>query len=61
MLKILKRVDKDKKYKGSDGKEHTSVNYYIVTDNDVWIPFRPVFSKSYAQLDVLCETLINGK
>ena len=59
-MKVVKRVDKQRKYEDKKGKERCSVNYYIVSDNDVWIPVRPVFSKSYTQLDMIAETVING-
>ena len=59
-MKVVKRVDKNRTYKDDEGKTHCSVNYYIVADNGTWIPVRPVFSKNYIQLDMLCETLING-
>lgn len=59
-LKIVKVIDHNKVYKDKNNKEHVSVNYYLV-HGSCWIAIRPSFSKGYSQLDVICETVHNGK
>lgn len=59
-LKVEKVVNLDRKYKDKEGKEHTSVNYYLMINNSR-VAIRPCFSKGYVQLDLVCETIINGK
>lgn len=59
-LKVVKIVNKDKFYTDGKGKERTSVNYYLVC-NDNYIAFRPSFSKGYYQLDTIAERIVNGK
>lgn len=58
-LNLVKIVDKDKTYTDKNGKQHCSVNYYVVVDQ-TYIAVRPCFSKGYTQLDMVCETRING-
>lgn len=58
-IKIIKVVNKSKTYQDKNGKSHPQVNYYIVVNNS-WIAFRPSFSKGYTQLDLVCETRVNG-
>lgn len=60
-MKILKIVDKNKKYVSkTNNKEYVSTHYYIVLDNGKYIPIMPTFKQGYAQLDTICETVING-
>lgn len=58
LVKIVKLVDTKNKYKDKSGKEHSSVNYYIVFNN-TWIAFRPSFAKGYTQCDTICEQIVN--
>lgn len=59
MLEIVKVLDYTKKYKDSKGKEHISVNYYVVSGN-AWVAIRPSFAKGYIQLDCLARVIKNG-
>lgn len=58
-LKVVKVINLDKKYLDSAGKEHTSVNYYLVINN-CYVAIRPSFSKGYTQLDTIAEIVKNG-
>lgn len=58
-LSIVKVVNKDKVYTDQKGKEHCSVNYYLVCGK-TYIAIRPSFSKGYAQLDLLSNVIVNG-
>lgn len=58
-IKVVKIVDKTKKYKAKNGKEYTSVNYYVVV-NDKYIAIRPSFKDGYTQLDVIAEEIVRA-
>lgn len=58
-LKVVKVINLDKVYTDKDGKQHTSVNYYLV-NGECWIPIRPSFAKGYGQLDVLADVVRQG-
>lgn len=60
MTEILKIVHKDKKYKAKNGKEYSEVNYYIRFNGNL-ICIRPAFSKDYSKLDMIAQTIVNGK
>lgn len=59
-LKIVKRINKDVRYKAKNGKEYVSTNYYVVLPNGTWVPIQPTFKNGYIQLDTICEKIING-
>ncbi len=56
----LVKIITDKVYKDKNGKEHKSVNYYIVLDNKKWVAIRPSFKTGYSFLDAVCTTIKNG-
>lgn len=57
-LKIVKIVDKTKeKYVAKNGKEYTSVNYYVVF-NGTYIAIRPTFKDGYTKLDLVSEEIV---
>lgn len=60
-MKLVKVVNKDKKYLASNGKEYTQCNYYIVLDNNQWLAVKPCFKNEYAKFDTICEIIINSK
>ena len=60
-MKVIKIVNKNQTYTDKNGKEYTSINYYLELDNKQWVPFRPSFSKGYMLLDAVCETIVNEK
>ena len=60
MLELLKIVNKDKKYKAKNGKEYTAVNYYLRFNGNLMC-IRPAFHKDYSKLDMIAETIVNGK
>lgn len=63
-IKVVKVVNKDKVYKDTKGKEHPSVNYYLVISingNETWTAIRPSFSKGYTSLDMVAQIVSNGK
>ena len=58
-LKLVKILNKGKKYLDKNGRERTEVNYYLVA-NGVYIAVKPCFSKGYVQFDMLSELIVNG-
>ena len=58
-MKIIKVVNLNKKFKAKNGKEYSSINYYVQLDNKKMIAIRPSFAKGYYALDVVAETIIN--
>ena len=59
-MKLVKLINKDKKYIDKNGKQHISVNYYLVLDNNKWVAIRPSFKQGYAFLDAVSEVVKNG-
>lgn len=59
-MKLVKLVNKDKKYTDKQGKQHVSVNYYLVLDNNKWVAIRPSFKQGYSFLDAIAEVVKNG-
>ena len=63
-IKVVKVVNKDKKYLDQKGNPHTATNYYnviTINGNQTWVAIRPSFSKGYSALDMVAEVVINGK
>lgn len=59
-MKVVKIVNKDKKYEAKNGKFYTSCNYYLVVNGN-YICIRPSFAKDYGKLDLFAEKVVNGK
>lgn len=59
-MKVVKIVNKNKKYTAKNGKEYAETNYYLVLDNKKYVAIRPSFSKGYTELDTICEIVVNG-
>ena len=59
-MKLVKLINKDKKYTDKRGVQHVSINYYLVLDNNKWVSIRPSFKQGYAFLDAVCEVVKNG-
>ena len=47
-MKLVKLINKDKKYTDKKGVQHFSINYYLVLDNNKWVAIRPSFKQGYA-------------
>lgn len=63
LVKILKIVNKDKKYLSKNGKEYSTCNYYVVLNisgKDVLVPIRPAFRRGYDLLDMVAEIRVNA-
>ena len=60
-MKLVKLINKGKKYTDKKGREHVSVNYYLVLDNNKWVAIRPSFKQGYAFLEAVSEVIKNGQ
>lgn len=60
-MKLVKIINKDKKYSDKKGNMHVSTNYYLVLDNNKWVAIRPSFKNGYLFLDAVCEVVKNGQ
>ena len=58
-MKIVKIINKDKKFKSKNGKEYNSVNYYIQLDNMKLVAIRPSFKTGYFYLDSIADVINN--
>lgn len=58
-MKIVKIINKDKKFTAKNGKEYNSVNYYIQLDNMKLVAIRPSFKNGYFYLDSIAEVINN--
>ncbi|MCQ2969809.1 MAG: hypothetical protein MJ191_06850 [Clostridium sp.] len=59
-MKVKKIINLDKTYKAKNGKDYPVVNYYLVLDNNKYVPIRPAFGDDYATLDAVAEVTKNG-
>lgn len=59
-VKVVKRVNLKKKYTAKNGKEYTSVNYYLELPNGNWVPIQPTFKNGYNSLDTIAVVVKNG-
>lgn len=63
-MKLFKYVKLAKEIKTKDTKEVRTIRpsyYFIKLDNGQIIPIKPIFSRDYSKLDVLCDTVIFEK
>ena len=58
-MKIVKIINKDKKFKAKNGKEYNSVNYYVQLDNMKLVAIRPSIKSGYFYLDSIADVIKN--
>lgn len=56
-MRLVKIIDKNKKFMDKNGKERDSVSFYAEADNGYRVMIRPVFSNDYSKLSVLADEI----
>ena len=57
-MKLVKIIDKTKKFTDKNGNERDSVSFYVEAENGYRVLVRTVFSTDYSKLSVLADSVV---
>lgn len=64
-MKLVKVINYEKKWKGKDGRERPSVNFYFCYENDAgeekYICVKPHFKNDIYRMNALASVVVKGK